>query len=520
MKRPGVLIIMDGYGLGEEVADNAIYLAETPVLDRMFSEYPNTYLMASGPAVGLPEGQIGNSEVGHVNIGAGRIVFKELPLISAAIKDGSFLKNPVLCHAMEQVAAENQPVEATKAVEAIEQAKSLHLIGLVSDGGVHSHNTHLYALLEMARDYGVENVYIHAFLDGRDVAPASGADFVRELRAKCAEIGAGEIATVMGRYYAMDRDNRWERVERAYNAMVCGDAEFSDDPVAAIERSYANGVTDEFMEPVVCLKDGAIKGEDSVMFFNFRPDRARELTYALTEKDFDGFSRRGEPIRDFTCMTQYDEKLTELPVAFPREEIDDAFGGYISELGLRQFRIAETEKYAHVTFFFNGGREAPIIGEDRMLIQSPKEYATYDLIPEMEAYAVADEAVRRIESELYDVVIINFANCDMVGHTGNLEAAIAAVAVVDECVGRVADAVLSKGGFCLITADHGNCDIMRDEEGQPHTAHTLNDVPFIVVGCGDMELVPGGLSDIVPTMLELMELDKPALMTGESLIRR
>lgn len=503
MRGPAALIILDGYGLGEENEENAVYLANTPVLDRLFEQAPHSTIVTSGEGVGLPEGQIGNSEVGHLNIGEGRVVYQELSRISNTVADGTFFENPVLRETMDKARGD----------------KKLHLIGLVSDGGVHSHNTHLYALLEMARRHGLRNVYIHAFLDGRDVSPSSGAGYIRELVQKCAGIGVGEIATIMGRYYAMDRDNRWDRVELAYSAMVYGDAEFIPDAAAAVERSYENGVTDEFMLPAVCARDGTIADGDSVIFFNFRPDRARELTYALTQAEFGGFARRERLRLDFICMTQYDEKLTELPIAFPPEDTPGTVGEYISGLGLRQLRLAETEKYAHVTFFFNGGREEPFPGEDRVLIPSPREYATYDLIPEMSARLVTDEAVSRINGGDYDFIVINFANCDMVGHTGVKEAAVKAVEVVDECVGRVVDAVLSNNGFCLITADHGNADIMRSEDGSPHTAHTTNPAPLIAVGCGDIRLAPGRLADIMPTMLRLMELEVPAFMTGECLIK-
>ena len=502
-KIPTALIIMDGYGLGRDEPVNAVAMAETPELDRLFAECPNTWLSASGEDVGLPEGQIGNSEVGHTNIGAGRVVYQPLPRISNAIKDGSFFEN----------AAYNGAMDACKA-----SGGAMHILGLLSDGGVHSHITHLYALLELAKRKAVEKVYIHAFLDGRDVGPKTGAGYVRACAEKCAQIGAGKIATVQGRFYAMDRDKRWDRLERAYRAMVCGEAPYREDPVRAVELSYTAGVTDEFMEPVVCDRDGLIKPGDSVIFLNFRPDRAREMTWALTSPDFDGFERpNGLFPLEYVCTAQYDESLNELPIAFPPEKIEDTLGEYISGLGLTQLRIAETEKYAHVTFFFNGGKETAYTGEDRVLIPSPKEVPTYDLIPEMSAHMVCDEAVERIRSGKYDIVVINFANCDMVGHTGVMDAAVKAVETVDECVGKVVRAVSQMGGISLITADHGNADVMAEPDGNKHTAHTTNPVPLIVAGA-DVSLRPGRLCDIVPTMLDLMGLSKPEKMTGISLI--
>jgi len=502
-KIPTALIIMDGYGLGEPGPNNAIDSAATPELDRLFAENPSTTLSASGEDVGLPAGQIGNSEVGHTNIGAGRVVYQDLPRITNAVKDGSFFENPAYGAAM---------------TACLEGGGALHLMGLLSDGGVHSHIDHLFALLELAKRRGLERVYIHAFLDGRDVGPKTGAGYVRACAAQCARLGVGKIATVQGRFYAMDRDKRWERLEKAYRALVCGQAPLERDPAEAVEKSYARGVTDEFMEPVLCDGEGTIRAGDSVIFFNFRPDRARELTWALTQADFDGFERPGGlvPVH-FVCTAQYDEKLRSLPVAFPPETIRETFGEYLSGLGMTQLRIAETEKYAHVTFFFNGGVEKELPGEDRVLIPSPKEFPTYDLIPEMSAPAVADEAVRRIQSGQYDVIILNFANCDMVGHTGVRQAAIRAVETVDACVGRVVRAVESAGGVSLITADHGNADCMAQPDGTPHTAHTTNPVPLIIVGA-DVQLRPGRLADIAPTMLALMGLEQPREMTGHSLI--
>ena len=500
-KIPTALLIMDGCGIAPASERNAVSRAATPNLDRLLATCPHTELQASGLAVGLPEGQIGNSEVGHTNIGAGRVVFQMLPRISNAIVDGSFFENRAYVAAMN----------------AVGEGNALHLCGLVSDGGVHSHNTHLYALLRMAKQRGVEKVYIHVFLDGRDVPPESGAGYVRELKEKCAELGIGKIATVQGRFYAMDRDRRWDRIERAYNAVVFGEGEQNPDPVDAVEKSYAKKITDEFVEPVVCDPEGVIKADDSVIFFNFRPDRARELTYALTQPDFDGFERRNGlfPLH-FVCTARYDEKL-KLPVAFPPESIEDTFGEYISKLKLTQLRIAETEKYAHVTFFFNGGVERAFEGEDRILVPSPKQFPTYDLIPEMSANEVADKCVEAILSGKYDVIVCNLANCDMVGHTGVMAAAIRAVETVDTCVGRITQAVSQMGGTTFVTADHGNADCMIDDNGEPHTAHTTNPVPLIISGA-DVKLRPGRLADIAPTMLELMGIRKPAKMTGESLI--
>ena len=500
-KIPTALLIMDGCGIAPASERNAVSRAATPNLDRLLASCPNTQLQASGLAVGLPEGQIGNSEVGHTNIGAGRVVFQMLPRISNAIADGSFFENRAYVSAMD----------------AVDEGGALHLCGLVSDGGVHSHNTHLYALLEMAKHKGIDKVYIHAFLDGRDVPPESGAGYMRELVEKCKELGVGKVATVQGRFYAMDRDKRWDRVERAYNCLVFGEGEQDPDPVDAIEKSYAKKITDEFVEPVVCDPDGVIKSGDSVIFFNFRPDRARELTYALTQPDFDGFERRNGlfPLH-YVCTARYDEKL-KLPVAFPPEKIEDTFGEYIAKLHLTQLRIAETEKYAHVTFFFNGGVERTFEGEDRILVPSPKQFPTYDLIPEMSAVEVTDKCVEAILSGKYDVIVCNLANCDMVGHTGVMDAAIKAVEIVDTCVGRITQAVSQMGGTTFVTADHGNADCMIDDNGEPYTAHTTNPVPLIISGA-DVKLKPGRLADITPTMLELMGIRKPAKMTGESLI--
>ena len=499
-KTPTTLIIMDGYGLSSGTVGNAVRAARTPRLDQFFQEYAHTTLNASGLDVGLPEGQMGNSEVGHTNIGAGRVVFQDLPRISKSINDGDFFENPAYLHAMDNC---------------LENGTSLHLMGLLSDGGVHSHIRHLFALLELAKRKGLEKVYIHAFLDGRDVSPTSGEGFVAETVAKCAELGIGKIATVMGRYYAMDRDKRWDRVSQAYDAMVYGEGRDNASPVNAVKESYAAGVTDEFVEPVVCDAEGTINDNDSIIFFNFRPDRAREITRTLVDPDFDGFTRQYFPVT-FVCNTEYDATMPNVEVAYPRKSVNNGLGEYLSQMGMTQLRIAETEKYAHVTFFFNGGSETVFPGEDRVLVASPK-VATYDLQPEMSAYEVCEKCVERIESGSYDVIILNFANCDMVGHTGVFEAAVKAVEAVDECVGRVVDATAKMGGVSLVTADHGNAERMCEEDGSPFTAHTTNLVPFYVVGA-DVKLRDGKLADIAPTMLDVMGLACPAEMDGTTLI--
>ena len=499
-KTPTTLIIMDGFGLAPAAADNAVSLANTPVLDKLFKEYAHTTLSASGLDVGLPAGQMGNSEVGHTNIGGGRVVFQDLPRISRAIEDGSFFKNEAYNKAMD---------------DCLKNDSSLHLYGLLSDGGVHSHIEHLFALLQMAKDKGLIKVYVHCFLDGRDVSPTSGKGFVQELQDKCAQLGVGRIATVMGRYYAMDRDKRWERVQMAYDAMVYGEGHHSSDPVAAVAESYANGVTDEFVEPVVIDPDGTISDNDSIIFFNYRPDRAREITRAIVDPDFDGFAREFFPTT-YVCNTEYDASMPNVLVAWPRIAVKNGLGEYLSSMGMTQLRIAETEKYAHVTFFFNGGVEKQYPGEDRVLVPSPK-VATYDLQPEMSAVEVCDKCVERIESGAYDVIILNFANCDMVGHTGVLEAAVKAVETVDTCVGRVVDATLKMGGIAMVTADHGNAEDMKQPDGSPMTAHTTNLVPFILCGAGT-ELRPGRLADIAPTILDVMGLACPEEMDGKTLI--
>ena len=502
MKTPTTLIIMDGFGLTEPGPGNAVANASTPNLDRIFRDCPGCKLSASGLDVGLPEGQMGNSEVGHTNMGAGRVVFQDLPHISRDIESGEFFQNPAYLEAMSNCR---------------EWGSALHLMGLLSDGGVHSHITHLFALVKMAKEQGLEKVYVHCFLDGRDVPPSSGKSYVEQLQAKLDELGTGRIATVMGRYYAMDRDKRWDRVQRAYDAIACGEGPFEADAAEAVQKSYDAGVTDEFVEPVVCAKNAQVRDNDSIIFFNFRPDRAREITRCFVDEDFTDVERKtGFLSVDFICTTEYDATLPNVTVAYPHQKLVNTFGEYISNLGLTQLRIAETEKYAHVTFFFNGGVEQVFPGEDRCLIPSPK-VATYDLQPEMSAYQVTEEAVKRIESGAYDVIILNFANCDMVGHTGVYEAACKAVSTVDECVNRVVEATSKMGGVSLITADHGNAERMIDDDGEPFTAHTTNLVPFYIVGAS-AQLRDGRLADIAPTMLDLMGLEKPAEMDGQTLI--
>ncbi len=499
-----VLVIMDGFGIAPESGGNAISQANTPNLDRIFAENAYTELSASGMDVGLPEGQMGNSEVGHTNIGAGRVVFQDLPRITKAISDGDFFNNPAYVKAMDDAKAND---------------KALHIMGLLSDGGVHSHIKHIFAILDMAKQRGLERVFVHCFLDGRDVPPRSGAGYVKQLADKCAELKNAKIATVQGRFYAMDRDKRWDRVEAAYNAIVCGEGISESDPVKAVEQSYADDVSDEFVKPVVCCPEGVINEGDSVIFMNFRPDRAREMTWALNLPDFDGFARKKTvyPL-SYVCTAQYDETLP-LPIAYPPESIENTLGEIVSARGLKQFRVAETEKYAHVTFFFNGGVEKPCEGEERCLVPSPKEFPTYDLIPEMSAEAVADKCIEAIKSDEYEMIVCNFANCDMVGHTGVMEAAVKAVETVDGCMGRVYEAVRSMPDtVLLVTADHGNADCMTDAAGKVNTAHTTNPVPFAVC-CEGVRLRKGGrLADIAPTMLDIMNIPKPAEMSGNSLI--
>ena len=504
MKKPVILMILDGFGVGLEAEKrgDAIKAAKKPNIDKLFAENPVTKIGASGLDVGLPDGQMGNSEVGHTNIGAGRIVYQELTRITKSIEDGEFFENEALLKAVDNAAQEG---------------KALHIMGLLSNGGVHSHNTHMYAIVELAKKKGVKNVYVHAFLDGRDVPPTSGKDFVEECANKLKEIGLGKIATVMGRYYAMDRDNRWDRVEKAYSAMVYGEGNKACCPVKAVEESYANDVTDEFVVPTVCEENATVKPGDSIVFFNFRPDRAREITRTFVDPEFKGFERKNGffPLT-YVCMTQYDASMPNVEVAFKPQSLKNTIGEYISNKGMTQLRIAETEKYAHVTFFFNGGVEQPYEGEDRILVKSPA-VATYDLQPEMSAYEVTDKLVAAIKTGKYDMIILNYANCDMVGHTGVFEAAVKAVEAVDECVGKVVTAIREMDGVALITADHGNADKMIDTDGSPFTAHTTNLVPFCVVGY-PCELREGGrLADIAPTMLKIMGLPQPAEMTGESL---
>ena len=485
-KTPTTLIIMDGFGLRAETAGNAIANAKKPHLDRLFAENPGCKLSASGLDVGLPEGQI-----------------QDLPRISKAIADGDFFTNEAYVSAMDDCKA---------------KGTALHVMGLLSDGGVHSHIEHIFALLDMARQRGVEKIYVHAFLDGRDVPPASGRDFVARLQDKCQALGSAKIGVISGRYYAMDRDKRWDRVQKAYDALVLGEAPFEPDPVQAVQSSYDAGITDEFVVPVLCCREAVIGPGDSVIFMNFRPDRARELTRALVDPAFsDLIRKKGVFPLHYVCTTEYDATMPNVSVAFPHHALQNIFGGYISRLGLTQLRIAETEKYAHVTFFFNGGVEQVFPGEDRVLIPSPS-VPTYDLKPDMSAREVTDACVERIESGAYDVIILNFANCDMVGHTGVYEAARLAVEAVDECVGRVVEATTNMGGICLITADHGNAERMVEDDGvTPYTAHTTNLVPFYIVGA-DVKLRDGRLADIAPTMLDLMGLEKPEEMDGTTLI--
>ncbi len=504
MKKPVVLCIMDGFGINENKEGNAIETANTPNLSKLFSENPFTTIGASGLDVGLPDGQMGNSEVGHTNIGAGRVVYQMLVKISKDIKDGKFYDIKVLQDAMDNCK---------------KNGSALHLIGLLSDGGVHSHIDHLFGLLSMAKKNGLKDVFVHCLMDGRDVSTTSGAGFVEDLQNKMSELGVGKIATVMGRFYAMDRDFAWDRVEKAYAAMVYGEGIEKDDAVLAMRESYENGVTDEFIVPTVVCKDGMIKENDSVISFNFRPDRARQFTRTFVDPQFDGFARKNGyfPVH-YVCMTQYDETMPNVTVAYPPEELKMTLGEYLASCNKTQLRIAETQKYAHVTFFFNGGEEKTFEGEDRILIQSP-DVPTFDLKPEMSAYPVCDAVCEQIRSGKYDAVILNFANCDMVGHTGVFDAAVKAVEAVDECVGRVVETAREMDGVVFITADHGNADCMVGEDGNPFTPHTTNPVPFCVVGY-DCELREGGrLADIAPSMLKVLGLPKPMEMDGESLIK-
>ncbi len=508
MKKPVVLCIMDGFGKNDSDYGNAIAMAKTPNLDKLMAECPMTYIGASGMDVGLPDGQMGNSEVGHTNMGAGRVVYQPLTRITKAFADGEAYENPALCSAMENA-----------------KDKSLHLIGLVSPGGVHSHTEHLYGLLEMAKKNGVENVYIHALLDGRDVPPSSAVAYLEELEAKMKEIGVGKIASVMGRFYAMDRDNIWDRVEKAYAAVVYGEGIQADDAVEAVKASYetidedGKHLTDEFVLPTVIGKDGRVKENDSVIFFNFRPDRAREITRTFVDPDFTGFERKkGFFPLNYVCMTQYDAEMPNVAVAFGPEALTNTLGEYLSAQGKTQLRIAETQKYAHVTFFFNGGEEKQYEGEDRILVDSPK-ISTFDLMPEMSAPQVSEKLNEAVRSGKYDAVIVNFANCDMVGHTGIIPAAVQAVETVDTCVGSLVEAVKEMNGVLFVTADHGNADKMLDENGEPFTAHTTNPVPFIIVNYPCDVREGGKLCDIAPTMLKVMGLPQPTEMNGESIIK-
>lgn len=521
MNRPNCIIIMDGYGYRKEAVGNAIYAADSKNVKEYMKEYPSTLIGASGMDVGLPDGQMGNSEVGHLNIGAGRIVYQDLTKITKAISDGDFFTNPALKKAVDN---------------AVKNDKSLHLYGLLSTGGVHSHITHLFALLKMAKDSGVKHTYVHCFMDGRDTDPMSGMEFVKELETEIKNSGYGEIASVCGRYYAMDRDNNWDRTEKAYDMLTLGNGEKADSATDALKQSYDKGVTDEFVLPTNIVKDGKpvalIEKGDSIIFFNFRPDRARQITRAFSQKEFTPYMDEEKGKRMFferksgflapvyTGFAVYDASFKDVYVAFPPDEIKNTLPQYLADKGLTQLHIAETEKYAHVTFFFNAKLEAPVKGETRIVIPSPK-VATYDLQPEMSAYLVTDRVLKELSTDKYDVMILNFANCDMVGHTGVFDAAVKAVKTVDECVKTVVDKVLSMGGTAIITADHGNADKMIDENGHPFTAHTTSLVPLIVVGkeFKGKKLKDGGkLCDIAPTLLDMMGMDKPAEMTGESLI--
>ncbi|WP_276356050.1 2,3-bisphosphoglycerate-independent phosphoglycerate mutase [Cohnella caldifontis] len=507
--KPVALIILDGFGLREETKGNAVAQAKKPNFDRYWATYPHTRLTACGEAVGLPEGQMGNSEVGHLNIGAGRIVYQDLTRITKSIRDEDFFSNETLLGAVRHAKT---------------NGKKLHLYGLLSDGGVHSHIAHLYALLELAKREGLQEVFVHAFLDGRDVAPDSAVGYLQELQAKIAELGVGKIATVQGRYYAMDRDKRWERTEKSYRAMVYGEGPAYTDPIQAVKESYEKSVMDEFVMPTVIVDGsgqpvGLVESEDAVIFFNFRPDRAIQLSNVFTNEDFRGFDRGDKFPKNlyFVCMTLFAESVGGY-VAYKPKELDNTFGEVLVQQHKKQLRIAETEKYPHVTFFFSGGRDIQLEGETRILINSPK-VATYDLKPEMSAYEVAEAAVKEIEAERHDAIILNFANPDMVGHSGMLEPTIKAVEATDECLGKVVDAILAKGGVAVIIADHGNADMVIDEQGRPFTAHTTNPVPCIVTKPG-VTLRDGGiLADVSPTLLALMQLEQPKEMTGKSLIQ-
>lgn len=504
--KPLILIVLDGWGIGKDTEENAQTQAHIPFYKQLLNEYPHTALECSGEAVGLPEGQMGNSEVGHLNLGAGRIVYQDFARINKAIKSGEFQSNPVFLKAM---------------TSAVESGGAIHLLGLVSDGGVHSHINHLYALIDMALAEGVRKVLIHAFMDGRDTPPSSGMEYIKQLDAFLNDKPRAEIATVTGRFWAMDRDKRWDRVEAAYKAIALGDGKRANSAIEAVRQSYSINETDEFIKPTVIFKGakpaGKIEKGDSVIFFNFRADRARELTTTLTDKGFSFFERGEMPeLSSFVTMTLYDETFP-FPAAFPPFQLTGILGEALSKNGLKQLRIAETEKYAHVTYFFNGGDEASFEGEDRVLIPSPRDVATYDLKPEMSAFAVTDEVIKRLDRSQYDFILLNFANPDMVGHTGKIDAAIKACEAIDSCLARIAKKVLALGGTAIITADHGNCEKMIDMGG-PYTAHTLNPVPFILLKKGLKLKDKGILADVAPTVLALMKIPKPDEMTGESLI--
>ena len=494
-------MILDGFGHNESDYGNAVRAAKMPNLDKIKAESPMTIIGASGLDVGLPEGQMGNSEVGHTNIGAGRIVYQPLMRITNSVRDGSFFENEALVSAMENCK---------------KNGSALHILGLLSDGGVHSHLEHIFGLIDMAKKNGLEKVYLHCFMDGRDVPPSSGKSYIEKLEAKLDEAGIGKIASVGGRYYGMDRDKRWDRVERHYKALVLGDAPYEENAAEAVQKSYDEGVTDEFIVPFICEKDAGIKDGDSVIFANFRPDRAREMTRAIVDEEFAGFERTARKVC-YVCMAQYDETLKNVKVAFPPLVLKDTFGEYIAGKGLKQLRIAETEKYAHVTFFFNGGVEACYMNEDRDLIASPN-VATYDLQPEMSAYLVTEKLLEELDRNEHDVIILNYANTDMVGHTGVFEAAVAACEAVDECLGKICEKVKELGGAVIITADHGNADVMLAEDGTPFTAHSTNPVPFIVYNYPCELREHGVLADIAPTMLKMLNIEKPVSMTGESII--
>ncbi|MBF8982545.1 2,3-bisphosphoglycerate-independent phosphoglycerate mutase [Lutibacter sp. B2] len=508
MKKNTILMILDGFGINNSDYGNAVQLANTPNLDEYFEKYPNNKIHASGIDVGLPNGQMGNSEVGHLNIGAGRIVYQSLTRITKSIEDGDFYENPALLDAIENVKKHNS---------------SLHLYGLLSDGGVHSHNKHLYALLKLAKNKGIEKVYIHAFLDGRDVPPSSAKKYVLELEEKLNEIGVGEIATVSGRYYAMDRDNRWERVNLAYDALTMGEGQTANSALEAIENSYTKDEVDEFVKPTIILKDhsptATICENDSIIMFNFRPDRAREITRTFVDEDFNGFERKKGffPIH-YACMTEYDASMPNVSVAYTPTKITNTLGEYISDLGMKQLRIAETEKYAHVTFFFNGGIESPYKEEERILIPSPK-VATYDLQPEMSAHEVTEKLIVEINKEVHDLIIVNFANPDMVGHTGSIDATIKAIETVDTCIEKIVSAIINTQGQIILTADHGNSDEMLDKDGNIITSHSTNPVPVVLINASEeYDLQEGKLADLAPTLLELMNVEKPNEMTGQSLL--